>query len=574
MKALKKNKLLLLPIIAGVIAVLSFTAVIVVYQKSDVVAFGHETNAFTLTLDFQGDEISDYAALENTLSQFHNLWRVNLGSYPISVNQLTELSELHPKTKFACDTFVNLHGMIAETNATELDFTDYPITDGSTLKKELSNFPYLYKVTFGENTIPLEDRRALQTLYPSIIFDCVSTVNLSGQDVREDAEEAKLEVESLDGKELLKKLVDLPNLKKLSCHSAAIPLEQCEELAQKYPDIEFSLAGEFEMYGKKFRTDDKSIDLSKVKLNDHLEDDLKIFTNLEKVDLHGQPINREKQVSLAKAYPDVLFGWMVEIADVEADSFDTELILDGHPIGEMEKFHESLMLLPNLDLLQMCDCGISNEDMAALRSQYPNTEVVWRVYLGKWSMLTNAEAFSVQIWKYDYRRMTSADIQVLKYCNKLKALDVGHQAITDISVIGDYLPELRVLILADNAVSDLTPLSKLKHLHYLEVFLNRIRDLSPLAECTEMVDLNVSYNYGIWDVSPISNFPMMERLWMEHTSISYGSFMDLQGIYPDATLVLYGTGSVDHGWRTHERYYAMQDSYHNNYLSESFSRFG
>ena len=73
------------------------------------------------------------------------------------------------------------------------------------------------------------------------------------------------------------------------------------------------------------------------------------------------------------------------------------------------------------------------------------------------------------IYDYDYVRLTSADIEVLKYCTDLQALDLGHQAITDISVIGDYLTQLRILILVDNKVNDLTPLSKLKHLHYLEL---------------------------------------------------------------------------------------------------------
>ena len=71
---------------------------------------------------------------------------------------------------------------------------------------------------------------------------------------------------------------------------------------------------------------------------------------------------------------------------------------------------------------------------------------------------------------------------MLKYCTDLRALDIGHQAITDLSVIGEHLTELRVLIIADNKVTDLTPLSNLRHLHYLEFFVNRVSDLSPLAE--------------------------------------------------------------------------------------------
>ena len=50
------------------------------------------------------------------------------------------------------------------------------------------------------------------------------------------------------------------------------------------------------------------------------------------------------------------------------------------------------------------------------------------------------------IYNYNYERLRSKDIQVLKYCTDLRCLDLGHQSIVDISVIGDYLPELRLLM--------------------------------------------------------------------------------------------------------------------------------
>jgi Leucine-rich repeat (LRR) protein len=72
----------------------------------------------------------------------------------------------------------------------------------------------------------------------------------------------------------------------------------------------------------------------------------------------------------------------------------------------------------------------------------------------------------------------------LKYLKNLKYLDVGHNAIDDLSFLYD-LPELRILIVADNYVTDyitdLTPIASLKHLQYLEVFTNNITDLSPLS---------------------------------------------------------------------------------------------
>ena len=170
--------------------------------------------------------------------------------------------------------------------------------------------------------------------------------------------------------------------------------------------------------------------------------------------------------------------------------------------------------------------------------------------------------------------MTSDSIQVLKYCTDLRALDLGHQAISDLSVIGDYLPELRLLILADNQVRDLTPLKKLKHLHYLELFVNRISDISPLKDLHELVDVNISYNGGLYDIEPLLYSPMMERIWLESTSVGGNGFALLEQTYPDAKIVRFGSGSVDQGWRWgHPRYEQMMDMWFNDYYGDEFSKF-
>lgn len=570
-----KHKIKLwIPITAGAVALISYSAIVIMYLSSKINVLGHDTNAFAWKMKFDGSEIPDYATLSESLGEFHHLHRADLGEFSISVDQLSELQELYPKTKFTCDTFVNLYGTLSDTRESTLDLSNSYIENGELLLEELVHFPNVSTVEFGDNTIPLSDRRALEETYPSVMFNAVGTVDISGVKIREDESDVRLRVTSLNVDEMMTKLSDLPELRKLSCHTAAIPLDKCEELQNRYPDIEFSIAGEFELYGKKFRDDAREIDLRDVTIDADLIQKLETFTSLSQVDLHGQPLEREQMLALSKAYPEVTFGWNIDVFGVEADSFSTELILDKHKVTDLDWLRETLTLLPRLELLQMCDCGISNEKMAQFRDEYPQMEVVWRVYLGKWSLKTNAISFSVQIYKYDYKRMTSKDIEVLKYCPHLQALDVGHQAITDLSVIGDYLPELRILILADNSVRDLTPLSKLKHLHYLELFVNRVTDLTPLASCKEMVDLNISYNYGLRDVTAIMELPMLERLWLEHTAIPSGAFKELRSVYPNTKIVSNGKGSVDQGWRTHERYYAMQDSYHNNYLSESFSKYG
>ena len=221
----------------------------------------------------------------------------------------------------------------------------------------------------------------------------------------------------------------------------------------------------------------------------------------------------------------------------------------------------------------MSNTNLTNEQLGALREQFPKVRIDWVVHLGKWSLRTDAVAFSVLIVQYDYKRMTSEDIQVLKYCTELQALDLGHQAIEDISVIGEYLPNLRVLILADNKIKDISPIAKLKHLHYLELFMNNITDSTPLASCKELVDVNISFNYHFSNVDGIMDLPLLERLWLISDNISAESYKKIRERYPNVNMVTTGSGSTNSGWRTHERYFAMIDMYRNNYISDSFLKY-
>jgi len=172
------------------------------------------------------------------------------------------------------------------------------------------------------------------------------------------------------------------------------------------------------------------------------------------------------------------------------------------------------------------------------------------------------------IYDDNYTRLTSEDIEVLRYCTNMYALDLGHQAITDLSVIGE-MKDLRVLILADNKITDLTPLANLKNLQYLELFVNRISDLSPLVSCTELVDLNFGWN-SVWDVSAIYSLPKIERLWLPTNPASNSKRDEISAAFPNAQIVFEDENSISSGWRTHERYFSMRGMFNNNKYDENF----
>lgn len=296
---------------------------------------------------------------------------------------------------------------------------------------------------------------------------------------------------------------------------------------------------------------------------------LEEYPNLELLDARNVVLTSDEYVSLFKEDSIVKIITKVNFEGSVLDLSLSEIDISGKYISNKEAFDQLVSHVPSGIKFVMCNCGYGNDEMAALRDKHTNLEFAWRVYLGRWNLRTDDEAFSVMIYDYSHRRMTSADIEVLKYCTKLKALDVGHQAITDISVIGQ-LTELRVLILADNWISDLTPLANLKNLEYLELFVNNIADLSPVAECTNLVDLNFGWNWRVSDISCLYSLEKIERLWLPTTSLPYAKRAEVIENFPDATIIFADKNSISSGWRTHERYFSMRGMFTNNKYDPNF----
>ncbi len=459
----------------------------------------------------------------------------------------------------------------------EIYFKGDEITDIPSLKSYLKKFRNLKVADFGSYEVEAEDSVALRQEFPRTELRYQTVVHIEDQICRTDIISLDISDHGItDMKTFMRKLEYLPELKKVTFGTQTLPFSEKEKLTAAFPNIDFEVLGTYEIYGQTVLENVTSLDLRDVRLDASVFDQLALLPELREVDLHDQPLSAEDRIALAAQFPDVAFGWTVRYGDETYDSSVTELDLSNRKLKEedLAELKEVCSQLPNLEKLIVCDCGLSNERLAKFRDEMKDiAKVVWRVYLGKWNLRTDQIAFSVLIFRYDYRRMTSNDIQVLKYCTDLRALDLGHQAISDLSVIGDYLPELRLLILADNRISDVSPLAKLTHLHYLELFVNRIHDISPLAELKELVDVNISYNGGLSDISALLNSPMMERVWLESTSVSNASLQKLKQTYPNAKVVRVGSGSVDQGWRVHPRYKQMMDMWYKNYYGDEFSKF-
>lgn len=218
---------------------------------------------------------------------------------------------------------------------------------------------------------------------------------------------------------------------------------------------------------------------------------------------------------LQAARPELDFAYRFTLFDREFSTLDTTMDLNHIPMTDGgAAVREAVACMPRLTVLDMDSCGVSNEDMAAIRDEFPNVEVIWRVWFGtNYSVRTNVERILASAPSIG-GNVHDGNSMALKYCTKVKYLDLGHnELITDIS-FASYMPDLEVAVLAMNRIRDISPLADCPNLEYLELQTNYIDDLSPLSDLQKLRHLNVAYYYGLSDISPLYGLTKLERLWL------------------------------------------------------------
>ncbi|MDD4279437.1 MAG: leucine-rich repeat domain-containing protein [Candidatus Sumerlaeales bacterium] len=213
---------------------------------------------------------------------------------------------------------------------------------------------------------------------------------------------------------------------------------------------------------------------------------------------------------------------------------------------------------PDLTTVDFFDVKFTRDNIDYLYIHYPQIEFGLTIRLvSDHYVRTDATAYASRHNNKD-KFHTSRDFEQLRYCQHLKALDLGHNDIVDISFVGE-LRELRILILAANDIEDISPLSALKNLEYLELFKNSIGDISPLVGLPNLRDLNICFN-RIGDFSPLFNMRKLDRLWLYNANnysandpLSKELIAELRANLPN-TQIDHTSYSTLGGWREHPKY--------------------
>lgn len=247
-----------------------------------------------------------------------------------------------------------------------------------------------------------------------------------------------------------------------------------------------------------------------------------------------------------------------------ADSQATSIDLGDVTVKSAEGFIAYLQQFPHLKQADLYATPLSPESIDALTEAFPQVTFGMTMRIGDHLVRTDATAFST-LHGNSSRHHDEDDFRYLKYCTNLLALDIGHNSVRDVSFLYD-LPDLKVLILACNEITDITPVGSLHHLEYLELFKNDIRELSCLEACTKLIDLNVCFNH-IDDLTPIAKLPGLQRLWVFNSN----NWSDMDPVDAQQLALLKQALPQCHidstsystlgGWRDHRRYYIVSNMF-------------
>lgn len=369
----------------------------------------------------------------------------------------------------------------------------------------LSYFPELKQITANMDDYALLEE--LQALRPEV--EVVYTVDIGGISLPPDTAQTSITPGCFDYDTLMENLIHLPALKRITFEKSELTTEQLAALEEAYPEIAITCT--VEILGQEYDMETTSLDLSNMTSADVAEVAQKLamlpnLTNVELMKADGTcNLTSEEVKQLLDAAPDAVFHFAFEFFGQTLTSADEEVVFKNTKIGDENEaqLRLALDLLPNCKRFVLDNCHFSDEVLAKIRDDYRGrTKVVWRVWFGEGSTLTDAEMIRAV---YD---LVDDNCHDLVYCEDVRYIDFGHNEYLDTCEFVSGMVNLEAIILSGSPIKDLTPFENCKKLKFLEIaFCEYITDVTPLSNCVELEMLNIS-NTHVVDLSPLDDLPL------------------------------------------------------------------
>ena len=264
-------------------------------------------------------------------------------------------------------------------------------------------------------------------------------------------------------------------------------------------------------------------------------------------------------------YRFVFYGRYLSTLSEEMDLNHSVMSDEGVAVREI------LPLMKYCKRLDMDSCGVSSEAMAKIRDDYPEMEVIWRIWFAynQFTMRTDSE----RLWCANfYPYMWDEYTQELKYLTHLKYLDLGHNLqLHDWSFLR-YMPDLEVLILTSSSWESLDMLENCTKLEFLEIipYAHLDLDLQPLEKMTNLEHLNITAMGKTENWEVLLNMKKLKRLWIGEETGYYlpeGAEKQIREALPDTEIMFRGGGAATGSWRINpdgtvpERYALLREQF-------------
>lgn len=437
---------------------------------------------------------------------------------------------------------------------------------------QLEKYPNLKKLDLTGSTC-YDAIESYIAAHPEV--EVIYTVSLGGREYAPDVTELTLQPAEFNLEELLRVLPHLPKVTGIDMTGTALTPE---ELAQ-FPDG-VTLRYSVDILGQPVDPSVTELDLSGLTPENldavmHQMTLLPGLTSAELMDASGcsalSPVDVKK---LQDAFPGVFFHYSFDLFGQTLSTDQESVEYLDTPIGNEgeAEIRQALDILTNCTYFKLDDCGIDSEIMAAIRNDYPEVKVVWRIYCGRFSMCTDETMVRMT------HGLDDTNCHELRYCTDVTYMDLGHnETLTDVSFV-EYMTKLECVIISGSSVSDISAFADHDSLEFLELcYCGHLQDISMLDTCDNLKYLNISFT-KVSDISSLENLPL-ERFNSMQNKVSAASQAKFNEWHPDCLSRFTGKQPYGYGWRyidngvTYNDYYANMrivfryddENYHGNY---------
>ncbi len=267
-------------------------------------------------------------------------------------------------------------------------------------------------------------------------------------------------------------------------------------------------------------------------------------------DAAAPAVSWEQLRAIREAVPGIAIDYRFSLCGLHFRLTDKVLNLSHYPVSDSGLVLQVARCMPNLQIIDMDTCGVPDEEMAVIRNALPEVEVIWRVFFGDaYSSRTDVDRLVISNPDRSGFVLNGKAMAPLKYCTKLKYLDLGHLTFLDDCSFVASMPDLEVLIIAMTSIKDISALASCPKLNYLEYQTTAANDLEALSGLTQLKDLNICYNLALRDIRPLYGLDL-DRLWIGSiTPIPKEQVEEYHRLHPNCKINTTTTNPTEEEWR-------------------------